>query len=279
MKTYRVILCALGISAIVIPAHASTLYGSTSAGGPGELWILDASTGAAVQDVGPLNDSSAHNYAVTGLAFNPLDGVLYGSTGGTSGHSLLTINPASGAVTVIGSFNVGGVGGTMSDLSFDSSGHLFGISASGGANLYSIDLGTGQATEVGASGVSFTAGGGLGISPEGTFFGTPTTSQFGTFDPITGTYSNITNPAKPAGSSASYASLAFDGDTLYGMNLGTTPHLVTFDSLGNVTDIGPSVPKIDGIAFLEPVPEPTTMAIFLGAGVMVLAGSVRRRKQ
>src|SRR4051812_521160 len=81
---------------------ASTLYGSTSAGGGGELWVLDSATGTGTQDVGPLNDSGGHNYAVTGLAFHPTTGVLYGSTGGTSGKSLLTINPTTGLVTVVG---------------------------------------------------------------------------------------------------------------------------------------------------------------------------------
>lgn len=276
MKTYHVLLFALGISALVSRAEASTLYGSTSAGGSGELWIIDAATGNAVQDVGPLNDSSAINYAVTGLAFDPLNGVLYGSTGNTSGQKLLTINPASGLVSVVGSFNAG-TGNTMSDISFDSSGNLYGISSSGGANLYSINIGTGQATKVGPSGVSFTAGGGLAISLGGVFYGTPQSSEFGTFDPITGLYTHITNPAKPAGSATSYGSLAFDGNTLYGMDLGSPTHLVTIDPSGNVTDIGASVARIDGIAFLEPVPEPGTLSLLLGAGAMALVVRARRK--
>src|SRR3954465_4846549 len=83
MKPYLLFVCAAGILATISQAEASVLYGSTSAGGRGELWIVDSTTGAGVQDIGPLNDALAHNYAVTGLAFNPLTGVLYGSTGGT----------------------------------------------------------------------------------------------------------------------------------------------------------------------------------------------------
>lgn len=179
MKSYHFLLYALAVSALVTRADASTLYGATS-GGHGELYILDPASGGVVQDVGGLNDAGAVNYSVTGLAFDPFSGVLYGSTGGSSGHSLLIIDPASGLVNVVGSFNAGSA--TMTDLAFDASGNLFGISSSGGAKLYSINPGTGQATVVGPSGVSFTEGGGLAISSGGTFYGAPIPGEYGTYD-------------------------------------------------------------------------------------------------
>jgi len=278
MKANQILLCAVAILAAATQTQASTLYGATSAGGPGELWVIDQTTGNAMQDVGPLNDALANNYAVTGLAFDPVNGLLYGSTGGHSGTDLLTIDPATALVTVVGSYNATGAG-TMADLAFDSAGNLYGISSSGGANLYTINLATGQATQVGLSGVSGTSGGGLAISPAGIFYGTPTTSRFGTYDPNTGAYNNITNPFKPAGPSASYASLAFDGNTLYGMDLGLPTHLVTIDSSGVVTDIGPSVASIDAIAFtVEPIPEPTSAALLLAGGVMARIASRRGKK-
>jgi hypothetical protein len=196
MKTYHVLLCALGILAAAARADAQTLYGSTSSG-HGELYILNPAIGGVLQDVGVLNDSGATNYSVTGLAFDPLNGLLYGSTGGASATRLLTINPASGLVNVVGSFNAGSA--TMTDLAFDQSGHLYGISSSGGANLYSINLSTGQATMIGASGVSFAEGGGLAISSGGIFYGPPIPGEYGTYDPTTGAYTHITNPATPAG--------------------------------------------------------------------------------
>jgi hypothetical protein len=52
------------------------------------------------------------------------------------------------------------------------------------------------------------------------------------------------------------------------MDLGTPTHLVTFDSAGNVTDLGPSVASIDGIAFSVAVPEPATWAILSFAAVI-----------
>jgi Repeat of unknown function (DUF6923) len=269
MKTYTLMLCTLSVLGAAFPARASTLYGSTSAGGAGELWILNPANGAAVQDVGALNDSLANNYAVTGLAFDPVTGVLYGSTGGRTGTDLLTIDPTTALVTVIGSYNVGGA--TMTDLAFDSAGNLYGISSVGGANLYTINLATGQATEVGPSGVSFTAGGGLAISPGGVFYGTPTSPQFGTYDPNSGAFNLLAPPSSyPAGVGTSYAALAFDGNTLYGIDLGTPPHLVTFDTAGNITDIGATPLRIDGIAF-APVPEAGTVSL-LSMGALLFVG-------
>jgi hypothetical protein len=272
MKANFLFLCAVAAMGVATEANSQTIYGATSSG-HGELYILNPLTGGVVQDIGPLNDASSLNYSVSGLAFNPITGVLYGSTGGVSGHNLLTINPTTGLVTVVGSFNSGTV--TMTDLAFDSSGNLYGISSSGGANLYSINISTGKATEVGASGVGFTEGGGLAISSGGIFYGAPIPGEYGTYNSTTGVYSHIATPATPAGG-GSYGALSFFGATLYGDNLvapGGATHLVTIDpTTGNVTDIGASVSHLDAIAV---IPEPATGAMLaLGAAIML---GLRRR--
>src|SRR5258708_2738067 len=94
LHTFYLLLCSLAAASHV---HAGTLYASTSAGGPGELYVINQSTGAIVQDVGPLNDALGANYPITGLAFSPVTGVLYGSTGnaGTVDALLVKINPAT----------------------------------------------------------------------------------------------------------------------------------------------------------------------------------------
>ena len=279
MKTRRVLLCALGLLAVVARTDAQTLYGSTSSG-HGELYILNPATGGVVQDIGPLNNASSVNYSVTGLAFDPITGVLYGSTGGASGTDLLSINPLTGLVNVIGSFNVGSA--TMSDLAFTPAGTLYGIGSSGGPTLYSINLSTGQATSTGPSGLSFTIGGGLAISSAGVFYGAPQNGLFGTYNPATGAYANIGTPIYPQGSGSSFAALAFNGSTLYGDNLsgngGTgASDLVTIDpATGNVTTIGLSVTHLDAIAFTV-VPEPGTMSLLLGTGALTLLRIWRRK--
>jgi hypothetical protein len=77
-----------------------------------------------------------------------------------------------------------------------------------------------------------------------------------------------------------YAALAYNGATLYGLNLGPSPaldtHLVTIDpTTGAVTDLGQSVAALDAIAF-TPIPEPATLSMLL---VPAVIGLLRNRKR
>lgn len=272
-------LIALAFLAAAAPLDAATLYGATAAGGPGELYILNAATGAVIQDVGPLNNVASLNYPITGLAFHPTTGVLYGSTGNNSAATqarLVTINPTTAVVTEVGVFNAGPVNGsgtptTMADIEFDPTGTLYGVGSIGGPQLYTINTTTGQATAVGGSGLTSTSGGGLGIPISGALFGTPTSSRFGTYNSADGTYTNIANPTRPLG--GAYAALAADGDALYGLNLGPgtafETRLVTFNLAdGTVTELGASAARLDAITFGPTVPAPPD---FDGDGVLGLA--------
>lgn len=286
MRIFHVLLCALGVFALAARADAGSLYGATASGGPGDLYILDPNTGASLQHVGPLNDADGTNYPITGLAFHPVTKVLYGSTANNPAETaskLVTVDPHTALVTVIGNFNPGNPGtrdATMGDIAFDSVGNLYGVGTVGGPQLYSINLGTGQATVIGSTGLTSTTGGGLAISSDGIFYGTPTSSRYGTYDPVTGAYTDITNPVKPGGGGA-YAALAFGtGGVLYGLNSapGSPPptFLATIDPpTGAVTNLGQSVDAIDAIAW---IPEPGTMALFLGSVVIGLLSPWRCQK-
>lgn len=280
------LLAIIVVVSISARSEASVLYASTAAGAAGHLYILDAATGGMLQDIGPLNDVAGANYAVTGLAFHPLTGVLYGSTGNANTAAqgtLVKINPATAQVTVVGAFNAGPVnsGGdpsTMADIGFDGAGNLYGAASIGGPNLYSINTTTGQATLVGANGVSTsTSGGGLAISSGGTFYGTPTSSRFGTYNSGTGAFTNIANPTKPTGGGA-YGALDFDGAVLYGLNVGSgsppPTALATINTTtGAVTLVGNSVASLDAIAFY--VPEPAALSLFAFAASVL---AIRRRR-
>jgi hypothetical protein len=197
---------------------------------------------------------------------------------------LVTINPLTAEVSVVGPFNAGpvktdGTPATMADIGFDSAGNLYGVGSVGGPQVYSISTVTGQATQVGAgTGLASTTGGGLAISAGGVFYGTPTASRYGTYDSVTGAYTNITNPIKPGG--GAYAALEFgEGGILYGLNsasgAGPPAFLVSIDPpTGTVTNLGQSVDALDAIAW---IPEPGTLTLL--AGPMLLSLLVRGRRR
>ena len=197
---------------------------------------------------------------------------------GQSNARLVSINPATALVTDIGPFNAGptntgGTPATMADIAFDPAGNLYGVGSIGGPQLYSISTLTGQATVIGSTGLTSTSGGGLAISGGSVFYGTPTSTRFGTYNSGTGAFANITNPTKPVG--GAYAALSFDGSVLYGLDLGPDTsgfptHLVTFNlTTGAVTDVAASVARLDAIAFQ--VPEPAAIVLMLaGLGMCSL---------
>jgi hypothetical protein len=284
MKFVKIVLAVLAVVSFTVPARAGILYASSAAGATGELYVLNPTNGALVQDVGPLNDVNNVNYPITGLAFHPITGVLYGSTGnaGAVDAMLVTIDPTTALVTVVGAFNAGptnsmGTPTTMADIGFDSAGNLYGVASIAGPNLYTINLATGQATLVGANGVTTsTTGGGVAIALDGTIYGTPTSSRFGTYNSTTGAYTNIANPTKPAG--GAYSALDFDGNVLYGLNTGAgsppPTALVTINPAnGSVTLIGTSLNSLDAIAFQVPEPAPVLLAM-----AALLVGVAPRRR-
>jgi hypothetical protein len=286
LKSFHLLMCAVSFVALCGRADSQTMYGATASGGPGSLYRLDPATGASLGLVGALNDLAGTNYPITGMAYSPITGELFGSTGNnptTTAALLVRIDPATAMVTVVGPYNAGpvnssGTPATMADLAFDSAGTLYGVGSIGGPQLYSIDTMTGQATVIGNSGLTSTTGGGLAISDAGVFYGTPTASRYGTYDSVTGAFTNITNPVKPGGGGA-YAALAFGGGVLYGLNSapGSPPptFLVAFDPpTGAVTNLGQSLNALDAIVW---VPEPGMLSLLLAASCLLALGRCRSR--
>jgi hypothetical protein len=287
MKMLQLAFGALALVGLSARVDAAVLYGATASGSPGRLFTIDPATAAQISDIGPTNDAAGANYPITGLAFHPTTGVLYGSTGNNpaaTAGTFVTINPATAQVTVIGLFNAGptnssDVPATMTDLAFDAVGNLYGLGSIGGPQLYSIDVATGQATVIGTTGLTSTTGGGLAISSADVFYGTPTASRYGTYDSATGAYTDITNPTKPGGGGA-YAALDFSPDgVLYGLNSapGSPPptFLVTIDpATGAVTNVGGSVQALDAIAFQ--IPEPGAIGLLAPLAALLLRRSSRK---
>jgi hypothetical protein len=277
---------------------AGTLYGATAVGNSGELYILDSSNGSVIKDIGPLHDAEGRLYPMTGLAFDPITHVLYGSTADATtanldtASRLVTINPNTAEVIVIGEFNIGnsGIPATMTDLAFAREGYLLGINSNGPPDVYFIDVNTGGTSEtLGNTVLRFPSTEGGGIALRGDTYLAPTANEFGVVRLVqhcalgycwqVPTYISISNPDKPAGG-GNYGALDFDGDVLYGLNVGpgspSHTHLVTIGGGGAVTDLGPSVDWLEAIAF---IPEPST-GLLMVVGLTALAGCrVIRRRQ
>ena len=155
-------LCILPTASAVAQAPERLLGADGGDGIAGNLVVLDPATGAVTSTVGPVG------FPVTGLAVDPADGVIYGSTGAESDPqgALITINRDTGAGTLIG--EVAG-GDPAADLTF-LNGTLFGWIERTPKDLATIDKATGAATIVGDSGLTQTRGSGLAAAPDGTLY-------------------------------------------------------------------------------------------------------------
>jgi hypothetical protein len=142
----------------------------------------------------------------------------------------------------------------MADIAFDSTGVLYGVASKSGPNLFSVDTTTALATQIGNTFLTSTSGGGVAVDSDGTIWGAPTQTRFGTYNLGDGTFTSNGTLTKPAGGGA-YAALAFDEHgVLYGLNSGpgTPPptHLAIINTNDlSVTDLGACVTSGDAIAF------------------------------
>jgi CSLREA domain-containing protein len=244
-------ICDIGAVELTGSERGPTLYGALGGSSTtSDLYTIDPATGTATS-VGPIG------YAVTGLAFDPTTGKLYGVTTGnstSSPRSVITIDRKTGAGTVVGPF--GGCCDNIADLAFKG-GKLFGW-GEGPDDLVKIDKATGAATVVGNSGES-TFGDAMSVDKNGILYAA-----------IKGTSNNMYRVSMSTGALSSpvlldggpfpftqlnAGSFACDGTTFFvsappGISGGGVGDLVTVDvSTGAITTIGPTVAKLDAIAW------------------------------
>ncbi len=255
-------------------AFADQYYLATGSNGiDGSLYLIDPTTGAPTQTIGPLVDGLGHAYGLTGLAFQPGTNVLYGSTTNISttapGH-LVTVDRTTGLVTDIGPFFAPRVLGTFADITFDpTTGILYGAHASGGGVgpdnwLYTINLATGSATKVGVGSRLEMGGDGLAANSAGMLFATPDgESPKPTLRSVDKTTGNevIIGPLTGGPTPHVIDAMKFNGaGVLFGIQTNqslspTTTHLVTIDpATALVTNIGPTVGDADALAILFAFP-------------------------
>ncbi|HWY41467.1 MAG TPA: PEP-CTERM sorting domain-containing protein [Chthoniobacterales bacterium] len=266
----RILFLGLCLLSSLTGVLAQEVLLGTTGGAAGDLYRIDPTTGVATE-IGFLA-SGFNVYAVTGLAFDNVTGILYGSTSNksaSSARSLVAIDPSTGAVTFIGAFGVGSE--TMADLTFDgTTATLYGTGSNDG-NLYSIDVTTGAATAVGSSGIAAASinGAGVAANSAGQIFGAPTgaNQQLVQYNKTNGSVTTVATFSGAPAPLGSIDAMAFNaGGTLYGVDidLDKSTHLVTIDTAtGAVTDVGASVALLDAIVFFNPtaVPEPATLSL------------------
>jgi hypothetical protein len=136
-----------------------------------------------------------------------------------------TVDVATGAATVIGNSGV-----MLTDIAFDPTGNLFGVSFT---NLYSINKTTGVATDIGALGIS--SANALVFGSDGTLYAAAAgITDLYTVNPSTGAATSLGNMGF-----SSAGDLAFKGGNLFLAD--TNDKLIKIDltNLANSAEVGP----------------------------------------
>jgi hypothetical protein len=241
------------------------------------LYRVDPATGASTL-LAPVRIAGREPVAVISLAIHPATGVVYGITAGLTSdrpRSLVTIDPGTGNVTVIGR-----LGEIASDLSFSRDGTLYAWLPTRN-QLGSVNLGTGRATPFGESGITGVMGGGMAIDEHGVAY-VAATGATGTLDIVDiQTGQGRTGPpldGAPYLSAITNLTFAPDG-TLYAVNsnMGSpaSTSLVSIEvGSGKVKEIGRLPNDAHALIFGPPGGgfAPSTFVLLAGIGAIALLG-------
>ncbi len=265
----RLALYAALLTTLTLPtAHAGvalpgTLYAVDSAR---VIYTIDPATGVKT----PIGNVSPNAGTTAGLAYDPTSNTVYLTS--TNNDSLYTLDLATGAATLVGSY---GVDVFMHGLEWDSStGTLYGASSSPNT-FYNISTATGLATEVGGMGLTSFTNLGYDSVNDRMYATNSSTDSFYSIDRSTGALSLIgpllgpTNPNGLAYVPEIQTMYLVDNstDTLYTLNLAT----------GAATAVGSTGGgNLLGLVYVNVIPEPSTYALF---GLGLVGVLVWRRRQ
>jgi hypothetical protein len=231
---------------------ADVLYLVDGAGGaPTTLYKMDEDTG----DLITIGSTGLTN--VTGIAFHPVSGVLYGVTSGdgaADASSLLSINVSTGVATVIAVH-----GEQIPDISFDSSGTLYAwtekVTTDSATldSLNTLNLATGALTRVNPRRAINSAATGLAFDSFDELYVKSRDILYG-MDAATGETTGVVQVLDPQPAGGRYTNaLAFDSsDVLYTLwGTGGNSILVAVNPAnGETTELGLiDLPRMSAIAF------------------------------
>jgi hypothetical protein len=271
MKRFLAVVFAAALGTFPLFADAQTLYAATGSNGVnGNLYSINPATAAATL-IGPILVGGVNPIGLTGMAMSPVTGVLYGitpafqNTTPALAKNLVTINTANGNATVIGSLGAD----NGSDISFNSAGVLYVWVGPSGTSfprqLATVNLATGAATPLGASGIATNNGGGLAFSPGGVLYVSALgdTGALDTLNPATGAATagpTLSGAPSMSGTPPALDAMAFSSaGTLYAIDTNrssspTTNFLVTINTTtGVITNVGGLPGDMDALAFVVPV--------------------------
>ncbi|HEX4332748.1 MAG TPA: hypothetical protein VH040_11460 [Usitatibacter sp.] len=283
----RIVAAAIAVACFAAHAAAPSLYvASVRSGGvnsdapiSGNLYTVNLSTGAS-QLVGAIRLPGSRAVGVTGLAFHPKSGILYGITSEQSPnepHSLITIDPNTGAATLIGD-----LGFICSDVTFNSQAVLYAWMQTT-SQLGTVDLSTGAVTRIGRPHAAGSPSG-IAVDPNDMIYVT-TKGASGTLDNVDLTTGEIQvgPPLTGAPFSTQISAMSFSpSGLLLAINSnGGSPanaRLVTINSAsGAVATIGNLPDDSDALAFLTSGGAnlaPTLQAMSPGGRVVIIVVSI-----
>ena len=223
---------------------------------------------------------------VRGIAYDHTTGTLYGISRIVSGSPtipprLITIDPNTGAGSLVTGNAVLPVGSNTAEITVSATGNLVGLGRLGSLGspdtILNINKATGVASVVNAGGVTTTSVSGLAFDHmTGSLYSSSYFGILSTIDPNTGIETSLGNM------SSQVARIAFDQDTgiMYGVTSSSNPTLEIVDpgslATTNIYNFG-STSQIYAITSItRTIPEPGSGSLLIGMALMAV--SVCRRR-
>jgi hypothetical protein len=242
-----------GAGAALHTLYAASVRSAVSGDAPiaGNLYTVNLANGTASL-VGAIRLPGSKPIGVTGMAVHPTTGVLFGITSEQSPNSpraLVTIDPTSGAATLVGDLGMGG-----SDIAFDPKGTLY-VWLPGTTQLGTVNLSNAQVSPIGKPGQPGSPAG-ITIDPQGMVYVTSKGAS-GTLDNVdlaTGAL-QVGPQLTGAPFSTQINSMSFSPSGLLlavnsnGGNPATTRLVTINTATGVVATIGPLPDDTDALAF------------------------------